>query len=89
MSAATIAPALLSDDQAAAYLGISVRRFHELRAEPWLPKPITLGPRLLRWSRVELDQAVASMPRKTEAAAEPAQLRRGKIEAMKAGGART
>lgn len=78
-------PALLTDEQAAAFMGISKRKFHELRNEPWMPRPIVLGPRLVRWSRAELDHAVASMPRQ-EHASEPAQLRRGRIEAMKRGG---
>lgn len=81
----SIAPILLDDEQAAAVLCTSVRKFHELRAESWMPQAIVLGPRALRWARVELEAAVASMPRQT-AVAEPAHLRRGKIEALKARG---
>lgn len=84
MNAST--PALLADEQAAEYLSVSVRKFHELRSESWMPRPVVLGPRLLRWARAELDAAIAGMPRQQEASAEPAQLRRGKIEAIKAGG---
>lgn len=81
---ATIAPALLTDDQSAEFLGVSRRKFHELRAEPWWPvKAVVLGPRLLRWPRAELEQAVASMPRQAATGSEPAHLRRAKIEAMK------
>lgn len=76
-------PVLLNDDQAAACLGVSVRKFHMLRAEPWMVKPVVLGPRLLRWPRAELEQAVLAMPRQQHPASEPAQLRRAKIEAMK------
>lgn len=76
-------PVLLTDDQAAACLGVSVRKFHELRAEPWMVKPVMLGPRLLRWPRAELEQAIAAMPRQAQPQGEPARLRRGKIDAMK------
>lgn len=80
---AFIAPILLDDAQSAAALGMSVRKFHELRAEPWMPRPVVLGPRMLRWARTELEAAVVSMPRQETAANEPAHLRRGKIEALK------
>jgi predicted DNA-binding transcriptional regulator AlpA len=79
-------PLLLSDKQAAALFGVSVRKFHEMRAEPWMARPVVLGPRLVRWSRTELECAVASMPRQTEAI-EPAQLLRARIERAKAFGA--
>lgn len=75
---ASIAPALLSEDQSAAMFGVSVRKFAELRREPWMPLPIALGPRLLRWSRAELEVAVASMPRRKEPAEEPLQLAKGR-----------
>lgn len=54
---------LLTDDEAAAALGVSKRTFHDLRAEAFMPKAIALGPRLLRWSIDELRNAVANMPR--------------------------
>lgn len=85
MRAADIGPALLNDDQAAALWGVSVRRFHELRQEPWAPAPITLGPRLLRWSHVELEAAIAAMPRAAKQC-EPAQLARARIDKLKACG---
>lgn len=78
-------PTLLTDEQAAASLGVSVRKFHDLREEAWMPRPVVLGPRLLRWPRVEIEGAVARMPRQEAKAPEPAQLRRAKIEKMKAG----
>jgi hypothetical protein len=83
-------PILLTDEQAAAALNVSVRRFHELREQPWCPRPIVLGPRQLRWSMAELSAAVAAMPRQ-EAKAEPSQLakaRRARIESMKTAGQR-
>ena len=75
-------PILLSDDAAALVLGVSRRKFHELRQEPWMPKPRVLGPRLLRWVRSELEQAALSIPQQQQAI-EPAHLRRAKIERMK------
>ena len=87
-NAPCMVPALLTDEQAAAFFGISVRKFHELRSERagWMPAPIVLGPRLLRWSRSELEGAVQSMPRQ-QRASEPAQLLRARIEKLKAGAA--
>lgn len=81
-----IAPVLLTDEQSAALLGVSKRKFRELCAEPWAPRPVVLGPRLVRWSRAELEQAIAAMPRQ-ETAEEPAALRRARIDAMKKGAA--
>ena len=71
---------LLTDNRAAAALGISVRKFHELRH--LLPPPVQLGPRCVRWIRSELEEAAASLPRQ-DRPVEPAQLLRGKIEAIK------
>lgn len=81
-----VAPILLTDAQAAECMGISRRKFHELRDEPWMEKPIVLGPRLLRWSRAALEAAIANMPRQ-QSAEEPPQLRRARIEGMKKGAA--
>jgi predicted DNA-binding transcriptional regulator AlpA len=83
----TIAPALFTTEQAAAYLGMSEAKFHELRGEPWMCAPIPLGPRLVRWARTDLDEAIAAMPRVKAAPSEPAQLLRGRIERMKTGAA--
>ena len=63
-------PVLLNDEQSAACLGVSVRKFHELRQEPWMPLPVVLGPRLLRWPRAELERSVAEMPRQRQAGTE-------------------
>lgn len=81
----TFPPALLTDEQAAQCMGISRRTFRQLQGHPWMPKAIVLGPRLVRWSRAELEQAVAVMPRQQDLS-EPAQLRRSRIEGMKRGG---
>ena len=81
---ATFAPPriLLSEEEAAAALGVSVRKFHELRSEPWMCKPLVLGLRLLRWSRSELEQAVLAAPRQQDRA-EPLHL--AKARAARAG----
>jgi len=85
---AVVVPAYLSDRQAAAYLGVSLRRLTELSKEPWFPCPVMLGPRLTRHVRSELDAAATRMPRK-EASQEPAELaraRRERIERAKVDG---
>jgi predicted DNA-binding transcriptional regulator AlpA len=71
-------PQLLTDDESAAFLGISVRRFHELRHEEWMPAPKTFGPRSLRWSRAELEAAIEKMPRQSKLGPEPTQLAKGR-----------
>jgi predicted DNA-binding transcriptional regulator AlpA len=76
---------LLTASEAGAVFGVSERTFHGLRHRGVVPAPIVLGPRLLRWSRAELEAAVAKLPRAAAPAAEPAQLLRGKVEALKAG----
>ena len=83
MNATVIAPALLTDDQAAHVYGISVRRFHELRTSPGsvLPAPVCLGPRLLRWPLAELIEAIGKLPRQEKPAAEPLQLRKSRAAA--------
>lgn len=83
---AFIAPILLDDEQSAAALCVGVRKFHELRAEAWMPKPVVLGPRMLRWARSELEAAVANMPRQQTAGAEPAELARARINRLKSSG---
>ena len=77
---------LMSDEECAVALGISVRKFHQLRSERWFPAPIALGPRLLRWSRSELESAIADMPRQERPTAEPAQLLRARIDRAKNSG---
>lgn len=72
---------LLDRHEAAAVLGVSSRTFEELMDEPWMPRPVRLGPRLLRWAVSELQEAIASMPRQLQKQ-EPV---RQKIERLKAG----
>lgn len=62
--------------------GVSERQISVLRARGWLPAPVELGPRLLRWRRHEVEAAIAAMPTKQEKS-EPAQLLRARIERQK------
>lgn len=75
---------LLTDLEACSLLRIGQRTFAELLATAdWMPKPVHLGPRLRRWVYAELLDAVRNMPRK-DRQPEPAQLRRARIEKLKA-----
>jgi predicted DNA-binding transcriptional regulator AlpA len=65
---------LMAAPQAAQLLGVSERRFHELRRDPNFPKAVVLGARCVRWSRAELTAYVECLPRVT-ALDEPAHLR--------------
>jgi len=76
-------PLLLDELGAAAALGVSKATFERLRSAPWMPKPIALGPRLLRWSVAELQGAIAAMPRQAEPAPMPLAL--VKAQAKRAG----
>jgi predicted DNA-binding transcriptional regulator AlpA len=77
------APLLLDERAAAAAFGVSEATFGRLRNEPWMPAPITLGKRLLRWSVDELQAAIAAMPRQAEPAPMPLAL--VKAQAKRAG----
>jgi predicted DNA-binding transcriptional regulator AlpA len=57
------APLLSAEQAARDVFGVSVRTFHELRSQPWMPEPVVLGPRILRWVRAELEEALTKMPR--------------------------
>lgn len=68
---------LLTADQAAREVfGVSERKFHDLRKAAWMPRPVVLGERCLRWVRTEIESAAANMPRQAEPAPAPAQLTR-------------
>lgn len=69
------AASFLTSAQAAELIGVSERKFHELRSEPWMPLPIELGPRALRWVRAELEEALVKNAPRTRALPEPEQLR--------------
>lgn len=63
---AAVPPELLTEKQAAALLGVGVRKFHALRSEPWFPQAVELGPRALRWVRAELMAVlIERAPRRT------------------------
>lgn len=79
--------ALLTDEQAARdVLGVSPRTFAEVMKEPWMCRPVLLGPRLRRWIRTELETALTNAPRQQAQQSEPERLRRAKIESLKARG---
>ncbi len=83
-----VGPTLLTIGQAARVLGVSERRFHQLRDEAWMPRPVALSSKVIRWVRAELEAAVVAAPRQSKQA-EPVTLaegRRRRIEAMKAAG---
>ena len=75
-------PLLLSVTQAAAAMGVSERQFHLMRAAGIVCAPIELGPRCLRWSRADLAESIATLPR-TNPKPEPLQL--AKRRAAKSG----
>ncbi|KPF47190.1 hypothetical protein IP87_15670 [beta proteobacterium AAP121] len=78
---------LLTTAQAAREVfGVSERKFQQLRGQPWMPSPVVLGPRLVRWVRGELEQAAVNIPR-NQPLPEPMQLLRGKVERLKRVGA--
>lgn len=77
-----VVPVLLTEDEAAAALGVSRRTFQSLCGEPYMPRAIVLGPRLHRYSLEELRAAVAGMPRQT-VRAQPESLLRTRIECAK------
>lgn len=66
---------LLTAKQVAAMFCVSERTFAKLRHEPWMPPPIVLGPRVLRWRRADIEAALASAPTAPSVGPEPAQLR--------------
>lgn len=68
-----IAPAFLTARDAAAFIGVSERKFHELRRFGLVPEPVQLGDRTLRWHRQELvNHILLRAPRGGQA--EPARL---------------
>jgi predicted DNA-binding transcriptional regulator AlpA len=73
---------LFNEEQAAAFYGVGVRKFAQLRATGVVPEPIVLGPRALRWVPAELVESLQRLPR-AQSLAQPAQLRRARIERLK------
>lgn len=64
----------LNKKQAAALLGVSLRSFEHIRSEGWLPAPIILSQRVLRWIRSEILAALAERAPRAHGVAEPAAL---------------
>ena len=68
-------PPFLSFRQAAELVGVSVRTFRSMLAEPWMPVPIQCTDRVKKIYREELIEAIASRaPRRATRGTEPAQL---------------
>jgi len=67
-------PLLMSAAQAAELIGVSKRTFHYLRKRADFPIKIMLGPRAVRWRRLEIEQWVAGLPPVPDALPEPNQL---------------
>lgn len=68
-------PLLLNEGQAAALLGVSRRKFHDVRQQPSFVEvcaAVELGPRALRWHRAELLAAAMNAPRRVKQAEPPA-----------------
>ena len=66
-------PALLTAADFAALLKVGERTFHALRAQGVIPTPLSLGPRLHRWTFNDFEEVVRNLPRVT-ARVEPEQL---------------
>jgi predicted DNA-binding transcriptional regulator AlpA len=69
---------LLDAHEAAAFLGVSLRKFRDLTKEPSFPAGRVLGPRSTRWVRSELEVWAIALP--LAARDEPEQLRRSRCE---------
>jgi predicted DNA-binding transcriptional regulator AlpA len=71
--------ALLTARDAARYVRLSVPAFWKNVASGWLPPPVYVAPKAPRWTRAELDAAIAakrSMPKDAQAARRKAKLAR-------------
>lgn len=67
---------LLTDEQARALVNVGARSWATLVATAdWLPVPIILGPRLRRWNREELLEALSTRAPRAAPGPEPEQLR--------------
>lgn len=54
---------LVTAEQAAKEVfGVCLRQFQLMRKKPGFPTPRALGPRALRWVRVELEQYACALP---------------------------
>lgn len=67
-------PPFLSFRQAAELIGISVRTLRSMMAEPWMPVPVEVSPRVQKIVRDELLAAIATRAPRRIARSEPQQL---------------
>ncbi len=74
---------LLDPQQSAAFLGVSLRKYYELRASGQLPPPVRLGERIVRHRRADLEEFVENLEADT-VIPEPAQLATGKAKKRRA-----
>jgi predicted DNA-binding transcriptional regulator AlpA len=74
---------LLPADEAAPFLGVSLRQFHKMRDS--LPAPVMLGTRRVLWRRADLTAWVNSLQSASAERAEPPQLRAGKLHKRQSG----
>jgi predicted DNA-binding transcriptional regulator AlpA len=65
---------LVTASEAAQVLGVGLRKFNQLRGEVWMPKPVMLGSRCLRWIRSELMGAISANAPRTDKFDEPQHL---------------
>ncbi len=78
---------LIGITEVARKASVSERTAHGFAKQTWFPFSVDLGSsKIRRWIEHEVDHALASRPRVVAPAPEPAQLRRGKVEASKARG---
>lgn len=68
---------LLDPRQSAAYIGVSLRKFYDLRATGQIPPPVQLGERTVRHRRADLEAYVAGIPAQN-GVQEPRQLAAGR-----------
>lgn len=77
-------PAFLNFKQLCTVFGVSERKGHQLRDEPWIPRPVEFGPRCLKWPYDEaIEAAKHCAPRKGDRV-EPAALAAARARRTKA-----
>jgi hypothetical protein len=74
-----VPPILVSTEVAARAMDLPVRTFQALRKEPWMPRPVQLAPRIIRWPFTELQDAIKHIRRSDSG--EPAQLQASRRKA--------
>ena len=52
-------------------LNVSESTFHRMRDEEWMPRPIALSPKVVRWSAAEVDEALLRRAPRVEPGANP------------------